>query len=58
MTVETRKAEITLNMLSIDHVRDAIASGVASARDFATGCLHQIELRDPAIHAFLSVDRA
>jgi aspartyl-tRNA(Asn)/glutamyl-tRNA(Gln) amidotransferase subunit A len=57
MTVETRKADTAQNMLSIDHVRAAIASGSATARDFATACLDQIELRDPAIHAYLSVDR-
>ncbi len=57
MTVETRKADTTQNMLSIDHVRAAIGSGQASARDFATACLDQIGLRDEAIHAYLAVDR-
>jgi aspartyl-tRNA(Asn)/glutamyl-tRNA(Gln) amidotransferase subunit A len=58
MTVETRPADTTQNLLSIDHVRAAIAGGSATASDFATACLDQIELRDPAIHAFLLVDRA
>ena len=57
MTVETRKADTVQNMLSIDHVRAAIAGGSATARDFAIACFDQIALRDGTIHAYLSVDR-
>jgi aspartyl-tRNA(Asn)/glutamyl-tRNA(Gln) amidotransferase subunit A len=59
MTVESRKATAQ-NTLSIDHLHAAIASGSATARDFASACLDQIDLRDQgpgAIHAYLSVDR-
>jgi len=57
MTVETRKAETAQNLLSIDHVRAAIAGGSVTARDVAVACLDQIALRDEAIRAYLSVHR-
>ncbi len=57
MPVETRKTLKAANMLSIDHVRSAIANRTATARDFATACLDQIELRDGEIHAYLAVNR-
>ena len=53
----TREAGKAQNLLSIKHVRSAIASGLVKARDFATTCLEQIELRDGTIHAYLCVDR-
>jgi aspartyl-tRNA(Asn)/glutamyl-tRNA(Gln) amidotransferase subunit A len=53
----THKTDTQRDTLSIEHVRTAIATGAATARDFTTACLEQIELRDPSIHAYLSVDR-
>ncbi|HEY0785407.1 MAG TPA: Asp-tRNA(Asn)/Glu-tRNA(Gln) amidotransferase subunit GatA [Acidobacteriaceae bacterium] len=57
MPAESLKAFQAVNMLSIDHVRGAIAGGTASARDIAGACLDQVALRDGAIHAFLAVHR-
>ncbi len=45
------------SILSIDHVRSAIAGGSVTARDVAIACLDQIALRDEAIHAYLTVHR-
>ena len=41
--------------LTIPHIRTAIESGAASAKDIAQQCFRSIRERDPQVHAFLSL---
>ncbi len=53
MTVETAETK----SLSIGDIRSAIESGSRNAVAVTEGCFHQIEARDPQIHAYLSTNR-